>query len=137
MISWNKALRKIVESRTKGLQAQQLQLLHADKMASLGVLVSGVAHEINNPCSILTLNFPFIKEAFEDATDILDEHQASQGDFLVAGVSYQRFKHMLPEILDDMHIASNKVKGIVEDLKSFAVKGKGHSRGFKKLCRKR
>ena len=123
VIIWNKALRKKVESRTKELQAQQLQLLHADKMASLGVLVSGVAHEINNPCSILTLNFPFIKEAFEDATDILDEHQARQGDFLVAGVSYQRFKHMLPEILDDMHIASNKVKGIVEDLKSFAVKG--------------
>lgn len=123
VIIWNKALRKKVESRTKELQAQQLQLLHADKMASLGVLVSGVAHEINNPCSILTLNFPFIKEAFEDASEILDEYQAQQGDFLIAGVSYNRFKKMLPETLDDMHIASNKVKGIVEDLKSFAVKG--------------
>jgi len=123
VLIWNKALRKKVESRTKELQAQQLQLLHADKMASLGVLVSGVAHEINNPCSILTLNFPFVKEAFEQAIEILDEHQVEHGDFLIAGVSYNRLKHMLPETLDDMHVASNKVKGIVEDLKSFAVKG--------------
>jgi len=123
VLIWNKALRKKVESRTKELQAQQLQLLHADKMASLGVLVSGVAHEINNPCSILTLNFPFVKEAFEQATEILDEHRVEHGDFLIAGVSYNRLKNMLPETLDDMHVASNKVKGIVEDLKSFAVKG--------------
>ncbi|HDY91796.1 MAG TPA: transporter substrate-binding domain-containing protein [Pseudoalteromonas sp.] len=123
VIIWNKALRKKVESRTNELQAQQLQLLHADKMASLGVLVSGVAHEINNPCSILTLNFPFVKEVFEQAAEVLDEHQSLHGDFLIAGVGYNRLRNMLPEILDDMHVASNKVKGIVEDLKSFAVKG--------------
>ncbi|XPF95957.1 transporter substrate-binding domain-containing protein [Colwellia sp. RE-S-Sl-9] len=120
VVIWNKALRKKVESRTQELKAQQLQLLHADKMTSLGVLVSGVAHEINNPCSILTLNFPFIKEVFEQISEILDEYETD--DLTIAGVKYNRLKEVLPETLEDMHLASGKIRGIVEDLKHFALK---------------
>lgn len=119
---WNRALRKKVESRTQELKAQQLQLLHADKMASLGVLVSGVAHEINNPCGILTLNFPFVRDVFKQIEEILDEYQAEQGGLMLAGVDYTRLKTMFPETLEDMHIASRKIRAIVEDLKHFASK---------------
>ena len=122
VVIWNKALRKKVDSRTQELKNQQLQLLHADKMASLGVLVSGVAHEINNPCGILTLNFPLVREVFEEAKEILDEYQQEQGELMLAGVDYERLKNIFPETLEDMHIASRKIRGIVEDLKHFASK---------------
>jgi len=122
VVIWNNALRKKVESRTQELKAQQMQLLHADKMTSLGVLVSGVAHEINNPCGILTLNFPFVREVFEQTSEILDEYQEQQGNFTVAGIDYERLKEVFPDTLEDMHIASRKIRGIVEDLKHFALK---------------
>lgn len=122
IIVWSRALQKKVESRTQELKDQQLQLLHADKMASLGVLVSGVAHEINNPCGILTLNFPFVRDVFKQIEEILDEHQEEQGGLMVAGVDYARLKTMFPETLEDMHIASRKIRAIVEDLKHFATK---------------
>jgi two-component system NtrC family sensor kinase len=122
IVIWNRALRKKVESRTQELKTQQLQLLHADKMASLGVLVSGVAHEINNPCGILTLNFPLVRDVFEQIEEILDEYQEEQGGLMIAGVDYARLKTMFPETLEDMHIASRKIRAIVEDLKHFASK---------------
>ena len=122
IVIWNRALQKKVESRTQELKNQQLQLLHADKMASLGVLVSGVAHEINNPCGILTLNFPFVRDVFKQSEEILDKYQEEKGGLILAGVDYARLKTMFPETLEDMHIASRKIRSIVEDLKHFATK---------------
>ncbi len=48
--------------------------MQADKMASLGILVSGVAHEINNPNGLILLNIPLIADAFRDAEPILDDY---------------------------------------------------------------
>lgn len=122
VVIWNKMLRKKVDIRTQELKTQQIQLLHADKMSSLGVLVSGVAHEINNPCGILTLNFPFVREVFEQSLEILTEYQEQHGDLTLAGVNYEQLKEVFPNTLEDMHIASRKIRSIVEDLKHFALK---------------
>jgi len=122
VVAWNKALRKKVDRRTAELAQQQLQLLHADKMASLGVLVSGVAHEINNPCGILTLNFPLLREVFEQSDEIFDFYQEHHGEFMLAGVDYDRLKTVLPETLEDMHNASRRIKAIVDDLTHFISK---------------
>ena len=52
----------------------------------------------------------------------MDEYQEQQGELTIAGVNYDRLKEVLPETLEDMHIASRKIRGIVEDLKHFALK---------------
>mgnify|MGYP000291848661 CR=1 FL=1 len=120
IIVWNTMLRKEVEKRSIQLKAQQEQLIQADKMASLGVLVSGVAHEINNPTSLLMLNLPLLKEAWEDALPYLEEQAQTSAEFSLAGLPFARIKQELPFLLDEMDQSTLRIRNIVNDLKDFA-----------------
>jgi signal transduction histidine kinase len=132
---WSRSLQRQVAHRTESLAREvaerkrseeelrlnQQQLVQADKMAALGVLVSGVAHEINNPNGYILLNMPILKAAFVDALDILDAHRdAIGGDFTLAGIPYARMRHELPQMLDEMLAGGRRIKHIVADLKDFA-----------------
>lgn len=75
-----------VESERQAKEKEQ-QLIQADKMVSLGVLVSGMAHEINNPNSFMTLNLPLLEEIWRDITPILEDYYHENGDFLAGGWS--------------------------------------------------
>ena len=88
-------------------------------MASLGVLVSGVAHEINNPCSLMLLNIPAIQEVHRDLEDILEDHYQQNGDFYLAGIEYSLMRDELPKMLDDMMSGSQRISRIVNDLRDF------------------
>ncbi len=132
---WSRSLQKVVAQRTESLAREvaerkrseeqlrlnQQQLVQADKMAALGVLVSGVAHEINNPNGYILLNMPILKAAFLDALEILDEHRAAQGgELTLAGIPYARMRQELPRMLDEMLAGGRRIKHIVADLKDFA-----------------
>ena len=133
-VLWSRTLRKQVALRTKELereiverkraaeelQVRQKQLLHADKMTSLGILVSGVAHEINNPNGLIQLSLPQLTKAYQSAEPILDEYYHQHGDFKLGWFSYSRMRKELPQMLDEMLESSNRIKRIVEDLKDFA-----------------
>jgi polar amino acid transport system substrate-binding protein len=120
VVIWGRMLKKQVDKRTAELHEHQLQLIQADKMASLGVLVTGVAHEINNPTGALLLNLPLLKDAWRDSNAILEKHYQEFGDFSMAGLKYSRLKDELPIILDEMTGGATRIKHIVEDLKDFA-----------------
>ncbi|WP_413282694.1 transporter substrate-binding domain-containing protein [Vibrio sp. MA40-2] len=122
VIFWNRSLAKQVARRTKELERQQQQLIQADKMTSLGVLVSGVAHEINNPTSLLLLNLPVLEESFDDIADILQQHYQDHGDFEVAGLNYTRMRNEIPLMLSEMLEGSHHIRRIVNDLRDFARK---------------
>ncbi|MFT5117952.1 MAG: two-component system NtrC family sensor kinase [Kiritimatiellia bacterium] len=117
---WNHTLKIQVSKRTAELHDHQTQLIQADKMSSLGVLVSGVAHEINNPASLLLLNLPLLKDAWRDAQGILDHYAEQHPDLQIAGLDYARIKDELPLVIDDMSDGAHRIKRIVEDLKDFA-----------------
>ncbi|MFT2111438.1 transporter substrate-binding domain-containing protein [Marinomonas sp. 2405UD68-3] len=119
IIVWNSMLRKEVEKRSLQLKAQQEQLIQADKMASLGVLVSGVAHEINNPTGLLIVNLPLLKSAWEDALPYLERHQEHQ-QITLAGLPFSRIKEEIPYVLHEMNHSTVKIRNIVNDLKDFA-----------------
>ncbi|MGF1728264.1 transporter substrate-binding domain-containing protein [Photobacterium kasasachensis] len=117
---WNRALSREVARRTQEQQLQQQQLIQADKMTSLGILVSGVAHEINNPSSLLLLNLPILKDVYQDAEDILEAHYQEHGDFLIGGLAYSRMRDEIPPMLDDMLTGTHRIRRIVDDLRDFA-----------------
>lgn len=116
---WNRQLAKEVHRRTEALKTQHLQLIQADKMSSLGVLLSGVAHEINNPCSLLLFNLPAIEEIHRDLEDILEDYYQQNGNFYLGGMSYPMIKKELPRMLKDMIVGSKKISRIVSELKDF------------------
>lgn len=120
IVVWNRMLTREVSRRTNELKQQQKQLMQADKMTSLGILVSGVAHEINNPSSLLLLNLPVIQEFYSDAEDILEAHYQEHGDFYIAGLEYSRMRDEIPSMLQDMLKGTHKIRRIVNDLKDFA-----------------
>lgn len=102
------------------LRRNQQQLVQADKMAALGILVSGVAHEINNPTGLILLDLPKLKRAQADATRILDGYHAEHGEFRLGGIPYSDMREEIPRILDEMQEGAKRIKHIVSDLKDFA-----------------
>ncbi len=109
--------RKKAEEETS---RQQQHLLRADKMISLGLLVSGVAHEINNPNSIALLNLPLLTRSWESAKPILDEFYEENGDFSIGGIEYSEMRNRLPRICHDLEESAIRIKQIVVDLKDYA-----------------
>lgn len=99
------------------------QLMQADKMIALGTLVSGVAHEINNPNNFVMLNIPLIEKVWFRALPILEEHMEKYGDFNVGErIKFSKIKESMPMLLGGIYDGSQRIKNIVQDLKSFARK---------------
>jgi len=131
---WSRTLQRKVAQRTEELAQQvtekeqaldelrlhQDKLIQADKMTSLGILVSGVAHEINNPNGLILLNVPTLREACADAETILEDHYRRQGDFIYGGLPYSRMRDKIPRLFNEMHEGAKRIKRIVDDLKDFA-----------------
>lgn len=105
------------------LRLNQQQLIQADKMAALGILVSGVAHEINNPTGLILLEVPTLKRVFAEAVKVLDMYYRENGDFSCGGLPYSRMREEIPRSLDKLQDAGKRISRIVDDLKDFARQG--------------
>ncbi|MFA4949113.1 MAG: hypothetical protein WC674_11500, partial [Candidatus Krumholzibacteriia bacterium] len=101
------------------------QLQQADKLASLGQLVSGIGHEINNPNQFIRGNIKIIKQSLEDLLPIVDEYFAAHGDLKIAKLNYDFWRKNIMMLVDDMDHGSQRIKGIVEGLRTFARKDEG------------
>lgn len=99
---------------------QQLKMQQTDKLASLGLLVSGVAHEINNPNNFISLNIPYIEQYFNEIFPILDEHASKNPEFKIGNINYKLFRDDLKDLLIDLNEGSKRITSIVNELKNFA-----------------
>jgi PAS domain S-box-containing protein len=101
-------------------ERHQQQLLLMDKMASLGILVSGVAHEINNPNNYMMLNAKILSKAWNEVLPVLDSHFAGQSQASMAGLPYEEARTLLPGIMKGMLDGTNRIKHIVDSLRSYS-----------------
>ena len=108
------------------LQHTQTQLIQSEKMSSLGQLVAGVAHEINNPVNFIYGNLSPAKEYTQDLLSLLQLYQSHYPlpvpeieDFAEL-IELDFLKSDLPQIINSMNIGADRIREIVLSLRTFS-----------------
>ncbi len=96
------------------------QLIQREKMAALGVLISGIAHEINNPNNYISVNIPILRDYLNVVMPMVDEYAQKHPDLEILYMSYPEFREDIFELLDNVQHGSRQIKAIVRDLKVFS-----------------
>lgn len=99
-----------------------LELIHAEKLASVGFLIAEVAHEINNPNQAILLNAAHLKDFSSDILTIIDEYYQFDKDLWVGGIEYKEFKTLFSEITQSIEKSSIQINALINELKRFIYK---------------
>ena len=108
------------------LQQTQAQLVQTEKMSSLGELVAGVAHEINNPVNFIYGNLSHASEYFEDLTGLINLYQKHQNHInpeiqkYIDEVDLDYILEDLPRLLSSMEMGADRIREIVRTLRNFS-----------------
>ncbi len=103
---------------TEARRAQD-EMYRADKMAALGQIVAGVAHEINNPNNFIYFNLPILRRYIEALTPLLEARLEEEPDLKILRMPYQVFLDDVFKLLENMEHGSERITGIVSDLKTY------------------
>jgi len=108
------------------LQKTQTQLIQSEKMASLGQLVAGIAHEINNPVNFIYGNISYIRDYTEDLLATIDAYQAQFAETVdpladhVKSLELDFIRQDLPNLVASMHNGTARIRQIVQSLRTFS-----------------
>lgn len=117
-----------LEQSLHSLQEAQLQLIQSEKMSSLGQLIAGVAHEINNPISFIHGNISYASIYTRDLIEILRLYQkyypnpVSEIIKAAEAVDLEYLMEDLPKLLSSMKMGTDRISEIVKSLKNFSRK---------------
>lgn len=110
-------------TRKLGLEQEaretQSKLIQACKMSSLGMLVSGIAHEINNPNSFIKGNAGILDKIWSEVMPILADHQTHTGNLVLAGFPVSELESAVPRLLNGLKEGSRRIGAIVDNLKDY------------------
>lgn len=109
-----------LEKANRDLREKQQQLVQSEKLASLGRLSAGMAHEINNPVQFIQGNMRILSEATDSMLPVLDRYADDNPSFKVARLEYRFFREHIKTLLNDMSNGTVRIADIVRDLKKFA-----------------
>ncbi len=116
------------------LQQTQVQMVQSEKMSSLGQLVAGIAHEINNPVNFIYANLEPIREYMTDLLRLIKSYQfhcpepplALEAEVVAADLNF--VQEDLPKILGSMEVGAERIRQIVLSLRNFS---RSDERGLK------
>jgi two-component system, NtrC family, sensor kinase len=116
-----------LEQSFRDLQNTQTQLIQAEKMSSLGQMVAGVAHEINNPVNFISGNIEYVHRYAQDILTMIDLYQAAYPEATAEIAAWQDdnldldfVRADLPKILASMRMGADRIREIVLSLRNFS-----------------
>lgn len=115
-----------LQQTLKELQQAQLQLIHSEKMSSLGQLVAGIAHEINNPVNFIHGNLNFLDEYVKSLLHLIEifrqcyPHPAKLVQIEIEQIELDFICTDLPELLNSMKVGTDRIRDIVLSLRNFS-----------------
>ncbi|MDX2240107.1 MAG: ATP-binding protein [Leptolyngbyaceae cyanobacterium bins.302] len=115
-----------LQATLQRLQQTQIQLVQQEKMSSLGQLVAGVAHEINNPVNFIHGNVEYADEYVHDLINLLHLYQkhypspAHEIQHQVEAINIEFVQEDLIKILTSMKVGTERIRQIVLSLRNFS-----------------
>lgn len=115
-----------LDAKNLELREVQSQLIHHEKMASLGRIVAGIAHELNNPINFVHGNLPYLKEYFQEMRQLIDcfdqlpEEYRKLSDETKQKINYQFVITDLDNIIADLFEGTDRIRQIIRNLRSFS-----------------
>jgi len=117
---------KRAQELAKDLQQTQSQLVQSEKMSSLGQLVAGVAHEINNPVNFIYGNLSYVTDYTRDLLELVQLYQKQYPDVSeeiedkIEEIEFDFIQEDLPKILSSMKVGADRIRQLVLSLRNFS-----------------
>ena len=117
---------KVLGNTLEELQQTQLQMIQNEKMSSLGHLVAGIAHEINNPVNFIHGNLQHVEEYTHNLLSLIKLYQkhypdpGSEIEDEAEELELDFIREDLPKVLSSMHMGTDRIRQIVLSLRNFS-----------------
>jgi signal transduction histidine kinase len=115
-------------SRKAELEHLQAQIVHTEKMASLGQLAAGIAHELNNPAGFIYGNMEFLKDCVSGLEELLSVYDnttlpaplAADINAVKEKIGYEQSLEALSSIVSDCYEGADRIRDVVQNLRLFS-----------------
>jgi two-component system NtrC family sensor kinase len=130
-VSFNQLIQRVSEY-TKELKHTQSQLIQTEKMSSLGQMVAGIAHEINNPVNFIGGNIDYANQYIQDLADLVtlyQEYYPNPPDAIlqhIEDIELEFLREDLPKTLSSMKMGADRIHEIVVSMRNFSRSDDGN-----------
>ena len=130
-VSFNQLIQRVSEY-TQELKQTQSQLIQTEKMSSLGQMVAGIAHEINNPVNFIGGNIDYANKYIQDLADLVtlyQEYYPNPPETIlerIEDIELEFLREDLPKTLSSMKMGADRIHEIVVSMRNFSRSDDGN-----------